>query len=88
VTESLKEWSDHLTSIGVRLVAIDDAWQPWQKSAKAKPRDLLTVKQAAVEFNISTRSLYRWKHLHTKLGRAVRIRRSDLENYLRADLFR
>lgn len=53
----------------------------------AKESKLLSIAQAAEEFNISRRTLYRLKQLHVKFGKAVRIRRADLENYLRQDLF-
>lgn len=45
---------------------------------------LLTIKQAAEYANVSTRTLYRLTHLHTKINGAVRIKRSDLDHYLEA----
>lgn len=48
-----------------------------------KPKSsLLTIKQAALEFNISERSLYRLTHLHRKNGRSVRIQRQELADHL------
>lgn len=42
--------------------------------------DLLTIKQAAELANVSERQLYRLTHLHTRVGKAIRIRRSDLRD--------
>lgn len=44
--------------------------------------EYLTVKQAAREFNLSDRSLYRLTDLHRRNGKSVRIKRSDLQAYL------
>lgn len=70
-----------LQNLRQRLDSMDSPTKPQKKNG------LLTIRQASQEFNISTRTLYRLKPLHVKFGRAVRIRRQDLENYLRADLF-
>ena len=42
--------------------------------------DLLTIEQAAELANVSARQLYRLTHLHTRVGKAIRIRRSDLRD--------
>lgn len=57
------------------------------RSLRATPAkyEYLTAKQAAKEFGVSTQMLYKLKRLHTKVGRLVRFRRADLENYLRRD---
>jgi hypothetical protein len=47
--------------------------------------EYLTAKQTAAEFGVSTQMLYKLKALHTKVGRLVRFRRIDLENYIRRD---
>jgi excisionase family DNA binding protein len=53
------------------------------QQCKGKPRsDWLTIKQAASEFNISERSLYRLTDIHRRRGRSVRIKRQELESYL------
>jgi excisionase family DNA binding protein len=78
------------SEVAAAIFAIDayrksEAEPPAPKSGKESK--LLTIKQVAAEFNVSTRTLYRLKPLHVKFGKAVRIRRADLENYLRQDLF-
>jgi hypothetical protein len=42
--------------------------------------DLLTIKQAAELAHVSERQLYRLTHLHTRVGKAIRIQRSDLRD--------
>ena len=54
-----------------------------KRRRKDKPiSDLLTIKQAASEFNISERALYRLKNLHRRNGKSVRIKRSELAHHL------
>ena len=44
--------------------------------------EYLTIKQAAREFNLSERALYRLTDLHVRRGKSVRIKRKDLEAHL------
>lgn len=53
-----------------------------KSSEPKKTSNLLTIKQAASEFNISERALYRLTNLHRRNGKSVRISRSDLSNHL------
>lgn len=91
----VKLYHGYLEETGSEVAAAIFAIDAYRNSAPeptpqrpANESKLLTIQQAAVEFNISKRTLYRLKPLHVKFGKAVRIRRTDLENYLRQDLFR
>lgn len=56
-----------------------------RKEKRDEPKttsNLLTIKQAASEFNISERALYRLTNLHRRNGKSVRIKRQDLQNHL------
>lgn len=46
------------------------------------PGGFLTIKEAAREFNLSERALYRLTDIHRRNGRSIRIRRADLERVL------
>jgi hypothetical protein len=48
---------------------------------------LMTIRECAAEYRIAASTLYKMKHLHTKVGRSVRIRRRDMENFLKVDRF-
>jgi hypothetical protein len=57
------------------------------QSLKATPNktlsEYLTVQEAAAEFKVCPRTLYKLKPLHTRFGRLIRFRRVDLERHLR-----
>jgi Helix-turn-helix domain len=63
------------------LTAAELQTQPANQPAK-RQTDLLTVRQAAVEFNVSERALYRLTSLHRRNGRSVRISRRELVDHL------
>ncbi len=45
----------------------------------------LTIKEAAAEFNLSQRSLYRLTGLHRRNGKTIRLKRSELRAYLEGE---
>src|SRR5690349_13616301 len=63
------------------LAVADFGHQESERTAPAKS-EYLTVTQAAREFNVSARSLYRLRDIHKRNGSSVRIKRSDLVAHL------
>lgn len=45
----------------------------------------LSIQQAAREFNVSKRALYRMRELHKRNGTAIRIKRSELAAHLEGE---
>jgi excisionase family DNA binding protein len=65
--------------VAAAILAIGSGQQAPLKS------DWLTVAQAAREFNLSSRAIYRLTDLHRRNGKSVRIKRSELQAYLEGE---
>lgn len=68
--------------VAAAILAIGSSQTP---APQASASDYLTVAQAAREFNVSTRSLYRLTDLHRRNGKSVRIKRSELQAHLEGE---
>lgn len=77
----LESWA----KAGVRVVGINDAWQPWQKE---KPSGALTVKQAAERLGVSKETIYGLcsdgSMPHTRIGKRITITEQQLQQYQRS----
>lgn len=68
-----------LDDLARQLEAIQEALRSDPPGQKKK---LLTVREAAAEYNLSKQLLYRLKFVQARVGRAVRIRRDALDQHL------
>lgn len=64
------------------MASLEVRFRKAQDHPPAPKSEWLTIAQAAAEFNISERSLYKLKELHKRNGKSVRIRRSQLAAHL------
>lgn len=58
-----------------------------EQQLAAKTGTYMTLAQAAEYAGVSLSTIKRRKNLHRKIGRSVRIKRSDLERELARDIF-